>query len=88
MEEPEDFSQHGYHHAREQFDAVLNQAEDYVREKPAQALLYAFAAGFIVNRLPMGRIMSGGFRLLLFAFKPAILIYGATKLYHAVEEEE
>jgi len=87
MDKSEDFSQRGLNYAREQFDAVLNQTEDYIREKPAQSLLYAFVAGFIVNRLPVGRIISGGVRLALFAFKPAILIYGATKLYQAVEEE-
>jgi hypothetical protein len=31
--------------------------------------------------------LSGVFRLSLFAIKPAILIYGATKIYQALEEE-
>lgn len=88
MDESEDFPQRSFHYAREHFDVVVSQTEDYVREKPAQSLLYAFVAGLIMNRLPIGRIISGMFRLLLFAFKPAILIYGATKLYRAIEEEE
>ena len=44
--------------------------------------------GYILNRLPVGRILSGLFRLLIVALKPTILIYGATKLYQAVQEEE
>ncbi len=88
MDESEDFSQHSLQYAKDQFDAVLSQTEDYVREKPAQSLLYAFLAGFIVNRLPVGRIVGGVFRLSLLALKPAILIYGATKLYQATQEEE
>ncbi len=48
----------------------------------------AFVAGFILNRLPLGQIVGGMFRLLRLALKPAILIYGATKLYQAAQEEE
>ena len=87
MSKADDFSQRGIHYAREQMDAVLSQTEDYVREKPAQSLLYAFVAGFILNRLPVGRVIGGVLRLARLALKPAILIYGATKLYQAIEEE-
>jgi hypothetical protein len=87
MDDSEDFAQRGLHYAREQVDAVLNQTEHYVRERPTQSLLYAFLAGFIVNRLPIGRVISVLMRLALFALKPAILLYGATKLYQALEEE-
>lgn len=78
----------GLHWAKEQFETVLSDTEEYVREKPAQSLLYAFVAGYILNRLPIGRILSGMLRLLIVALRPAILIYGATKLYHAAQEEE
>jgi hypothetical protein len=74
-------------HTKEQFDAVLNHTEDYVREKPGQSLLYAFIAGFIWNRLPIGRIVGGIFRLAGYALKPAILIYGATKLTRRLRTE-
>jgi len=59
-----------------------------VREKPGQSLLYAFVAGFVLNRLPIGRVLGGVVRLFALALKPAILIYGATKLYQAAQEEE
>lgn len=83
-----EFPERGLHWVKGQVEAVLNETEDYVREKPAQSLLYAFAAGYILNRLPVGRILSGLFRLLVVALRPAILIYGATKLYQAAQEEE
>jgi len=83
----EDFSERGIRYAKDQFDVVLKETEQYVREKPAQSLLYALLAGFVLNRLGIGRILGVVFRLVLFALKPAILIYGATKLYQAVEEE-
>ena len=83
----EDIAERTFRYTKEQFDALLGQTEQYVREKPAQSLLYAFVAGLILERLPVGRVFGGVLRLSLFALKPAILIYGATKLYQAFEEE-
>jgi predicted nucleic-acid-binding protein len=71
---------------REQLEEITGQAEEYVRENPGQALLYAFVAGYVLNRLPLMGVMRGLVRLSLFAVKPAVLIYGATKLYQAVQE--
>lgn len=85
---PEDFAERGLRYTKDQFEQILQQTEDYVREKPAQSLFYALTAGFILNRLPIGRILGTMIRLLLIAFKPAILIYGATKLYQAAQREE
>jgi len=86
-ESSEDLAARGLRYTREQFDELLSETENYVRQKPGQSLLYAFAAGFVLNRLPVGRILSGFVRLFLVALKPAILIYGATKLYQELEEE-
>jgi hypothetical protein len=73
---------------KDQVETVLSETEDYVREKPAQSLVWAFVAGYVLNRLPLGRILSGLLRLLILALKPAILIYGAAKLYQAAQEEQ
>jgi len=81
-----EFPERGMHWVKGQVDAVVNETETYVRERPGQSLLYAFAAGYILNRLPVGRILGGVFRLLLVALRPAILLYGATKLYQAAQE--
>jgi hypothetical protein len=78
----------GVQWVKDRVEAVLNETEDYVREKPAQSLLCAFVAGYILNRLPLGRIFSGFFRLFIVALRPAILIYGAAKLYKSAQEEE
>ena len=59
-----------------------------MRENPGRAVAYALAAGFILNRLPICRIVSGFMRLALVAVKPAILAYGATKIYQAVQGDE
>src|SRR5947207_780842 len=78
----------GVQWVKDQVETVLSETEDYVRERPAQSLLWAFVAGYILNRLPLGRILSGLLRLLMVAAKPAVLIYGAAKLYQSAQEEQ
>jgi len=78
----------GVQWVKDQVETVLSETEDYVREKPAQSLAWAFVAGYVLNRLPLGRILSGLLRLLIVALKPAILVYGAAKLYQADQEEQ
>jgi hypothetical protein len=78
----------GVQWVKDQVGAVLSETEDYVREKPAQSLVWAFVAGYVLNRLPLGRVLSGLLRLLIMALRPAILIYGAAKLYQAAQEEQ
>ena len=82
------FPERGVQWVKEQFETVVSDTGDYVREKPAQSLVWAFVAGFILKQLPLGRILSGLIRPLLFALRPAILVYGAAKLYQATKEEE
>ena len=88
QQDSDDLAERGLRYTREQFDEIRHQTEDYVREKPGQSLFYAFVAGYILNRLPLGQIIGGVFRLFALVLKPAILIYGATKLYQAVQDEE
>ena len=78
----------GVQWVKDQVEAVLSETGDYVREKPAQSLMWAFVAGYVLNRLPLGRVLSGLVRLLIMALRPAILIYGAAKLYQAAQEEQ
>ena len=84
----DDIAERTLRYTKGEFERVVQQTEEYVREKPVQSLLCALLAGFILNRLPVGRILAGVVRLFLIAFKPAILIYGATKLYQASQNEE
>ena len=83
-----EFPERGVQWVKEQFETVVSETGDYVREKPAQSLIWAFVAGFILNHLPIGRVLSGFVRLLIVALKPAILIYGAMKLYQASQEQQ
>ena len=84
----QDLAERGLRYTREHFDEFLSETETYVRENPVQSIVYAILAGFILNRLGVGRILNVVVRLALFALKPAILIYGAAKLYEATQQEE
>ena len=84
----DDLAERGLRYTREHFDDLVNQTETYVRENPVQSVAYALLAGFVLNRLGIGRIMRTFVRLALFALKPAILIYGAAKLYEAAQNED
>lgn len=83
-----DVAERSLRYTKDQVEQVLEQAEDYVRENPARSIAYAVLAGFILNRLPIGRILGGFTRLIMIAFKPAILAYGATKLYQAAQNND
>ena len=83
-----DLAERGLRYTREHFDDLLAQTETYVRENPVQSVAFAILAGLVLDRLGVGRILRGVARLALFALKPAILIYGAAKLYEAAQEEE
>ena len=84
----EDIALRTFQYTKDQIGDVVGQTEQYVRENPGQALLYAFVGGFVFHHLPVTRTMNGVLKLFLIAIKPAVLIYGASKLYQAVQDEE
>ncbi len=88
LADSEDFAGRGLRYTKDQFEQILGQTQDYVRENPTRALAYAVVAGLVIDRLPVFRIFGGLTRLALMAMKPAILIYGATKIYQATQQEE
>jgi hypothetical protein len=77
----------GVRYTREHVEDFVGQAEEYVRENPGQALLYAFVAGYVLNRLPLGAILRGAVKLSFLALRPAMFVYGATRVYQAAQEE-
>ena len=78
----------GVRYTKEHVEDIVGQAEEYVRENPGQALLYAFVAGYVLNRLPLGALARGLARLSLLALRPAVLVYGATRVYQATQEQK
>lgn len=83
-----DLAERGLQYTMDQWNEVMTQTEDFVRANPTRSLLYGVAAGFILDRLPIFRIFGGLVRLLLMALKPALLVYGATKVYQMAKGDE
>ena len=83
-----DIAERGIRYTRDQIEEVVAQTEKYVRANPVRSIAYAVAAGFILDRLPVCRVLGGVTRLSVAAFKPAILVYGATKLYQILQENQ
>lgn len=88
LADTEDIAERSLRYTKEQFGQIMEQTEDFVRENPARAVAYAVVAGLVLDRLPIFRIFGGLTRLSLMAIKPAILIYGATKLYQVAQQDE
>ena len=88
LSQSEDIAERGLRYTRDQFEQLMEQTEDYVRSNPTRAIMYAALAGLVLDRLPVGRMLGGIARLTLVAAKPAILIYGATKLYQAAQQDQ
>jgi hypothetical protein len=83
----EDIAERSLRYTKEQFGQLMEQTEDFVRSNPTRAIGYAVLAGLVIDRLPVMRIVGGLTRLSLMALKPALLIYGATKVYQAAQQE-
>ncbi|HEX8281015.1 MAG TPA: hypothetical protein VF551_06540 [Chthoniobacterales bacterium] len=88
LAQSDDIAERTLRYTRDQFSQIVEQTEDFVRENPTRAVAYAVVAGLVLDRLPVFRILGGLTRLSMMAVKPAILIYGATKLYQAAQEQE
>ncbi len=69
---------------REVATTRLRNGESYVREEPLKAVAYAAAAGYVLRILPVGAMVRSLIRVVLFAVKPAALVYGAAKAYEVL----
>lgn len=83
-----DIAERGINYAKDQWGEIMGQTEDFVRANPTKALGYGVAAGFLLDRLPIFRILGVLIRLMLMALKPAVLVFGATKIYRMVQNRQ
>ena len=77
----------GVRYTKEHVGDLVGQTEEYVRDNPGQALLYAFVAGYVLNRLPLGALLRSFVRVSFIALRPAMFVYGASRLYQAAQDE-
>ena len=65
-------------------DRNVNQAwkriEDQIREDPVKAVLVAFASGFFLCLLPVGKLLGVAIKLTFLLLKPALFVFGILKI--------
>ncbi|HEY1477463.1 MAG TPA: hypothetical protein VGF37_07220 [Chthoniobacterales bacterium] len=59
---------------------LWNDLEAQIRREPMRAVVVAFAGGFLLCLLPLGRLLGVLIRVSLLLLKPALLILGLVKL--------
>jgi hypothetical protein len=59
---------------------LWNEIEEQVRREPMRAVVLAFAGGFFLCLLPLGRLLGVLIKVSLLLLKPALLILGLVKL--------
>ena len=59
---------------------LWNDLEAQIRHEPMRAVVLAFAGGFFLCLLPLGRLLGVLIKISLLLLKPALLILGLVKL--------
>ena len=63
------------------------QCEEKIRQAPIASVLFATAAGYLLNFLPIYGLFAGLVRVVLVLLKPAIFIFGAVKIVEYVRSQ-
>lgn len=64
------------------------ECEDRIRKSPTNAMLGAVAVGYILHRLPLRRILVTKVRVLAALTPPALILFGAAKLFDVLQKKE
>lgn len=62
--------------------------ESRIRKSPTKAVLGAVAVGYLMHRLPMRAIVVTHVRVLSALTPPALLLFGAAKLFEFLQRQE
>jgi len=74
--------------ARQDIRHHYRKCEDRVRKSPTTAVLGAVVAGYFLHRLPLRAILVTQVRVLSALTPPALLLFGAAKLYEFLQRQE
>jgi hypothetical protein len=74
--------------ARQSICHRYHRCEERIRESPKKSVFGAVAAGYLLHRLPVRAILVTNVRILSALTAPALILYGAAKLYDFLQEQE
>lgn len=75
------------HKAEENLMHCVHDAEDCIRQAPMKSVLGALAAGYVLHHLPVRSLIVANVRLLTALAPPALILYGAAKVYEFLQEQ-
>jgi hypothetical protein len=64
------------------------ECEKQIRKSPTTSVLGAVAAGYLLHRLPVRAILVTQVRVLSALAPPALILFGAAKLYEFLQKQE
>ena len=76
------------HNARQGIRHRYQECERQIRKSPTTSLLGAVAAGYLLHRLPVRAILVTQVRVLSALAPPALLLFGAAKLYEFLQRQK
>ena len=74
--------------ARQSIRHRYQKCEIRIRESPGTAMLGAVAVGYCLHRMPVRAILVTQLRVLLALTPPAMLLFGAARLYEFLQRQE
>jgi len=66
----------------------FQKCENRIRQSPTTAVIGAVAAGYFLHRMPVRAILVTQIRVLSALTPPALLLFGAAKLYEFLQKQE
>jgi len=74
--------------ARQDICHRYQKCQDRIRKSPTASVLGAVTAGYFLHRLPLRAILVTQVRVLSALTPPALLLFGAAKLYEFLQRQE
>jgi hypothetical protein len=74
--------------ARQDIRHRYQKCRNQIRKSPTTAVLGAVAVGYLLHRLPVRAILVTQVRVLSALTPPALLLFGAAKLYEFLQRQE
>jgi len=74
--------------ARQGIRNRFQKCENRIRQSPTTAVIGAVAAGYFLHRMPVRAILVTQIRVLSALTPPALLLFGAAKLYEFLQKQE
>jgi hypothetical protein len=75
------------HKAEQSITHVVHDCEDFIRQSPTKAVVGALAAGYLLRNLPLRALLVAKVRLITALAPPALVLYGAAKVYEFIQEQ-